>query len=815
MAVNAAKLVIDIETKGTTQAEQQIRGVGKAVDDTGTKMSTAGQKSSAFGKAFQTVGPLAMTGFAVAGVAAAKFGADSFNAFASFEKQMNEVFSLMPGISQESMGQMTDQVKDFSREFGVLPDKVVPALYEALSSGIPPENVFTFLETAQKAATGGVTSLETAVDGLTSVVNAYGADTISAADASDIMFQTVKIGKTTMDELSASLFNVSPIASALGIGFDQVGAALATMTSQGIPTAQATTQLRQLFVELSDSGSGLAKTFQQISGQSFKDFVANGGTVQGALQLLETHAANTGVSVSDLFSSVEAGSAALSLTGQNTESFSNSLAAMGERAGSTETAFNQMQAGVSDDIDRMKANFATFQLDVGEKLAAVSVAIMDANLGQRLADSFAADIVAGVWSQIQSDIEGKISGIQNAIEAFRTVAEAVWPPIQSAAEAAWSALQAAGSTALRALESAVQTFQAAATAIWSPIQSAAQSAFSAIQSAVTSALSAAEGAVNTFKSVLDTLGSAMSTAASAATSVLAPALSAIGSAASIAGSALSTLAGGISAVGGAASRLGGMVEGAIGALGRLGRAAADNIPLIPGSLPPLAQGIHDTGLEAEKATGSFRALASASNELADASRQVTPALSFLGDGPTSGLSGSALASGASGGSRFGRPDQFAAAVASPGGWTPDLAAAWFEGMKHIADGAQAQADAILAGMVQMGDMVGGRNLIPVGFTNFADLQRQAANAGLAGQSNQIAQRFYDGQISVAQAISALQSFLSANAGIGPGIGGAITPAQIQAAVAAGVREGLSGQSIGGMANRDLTNTTRRTVASAL
>ena len=72
--------------------------------------------------------------------------------FGGFEKQMNEVFTLLPGISGEAMGEMTEQVKTFAVEFGVLPQEVVPALYQSLSAGVPADNVFAFLETAQKLA---------------------------------------------------------------------------------------------------------------------------------------------------------------------------------------------------------------------------------------------------------------------------------------------------------------------------------------------------------------------------------------------------------------------------------------------------------------------------------------------------------------------------------------------------------------------------------------------------------------------------------------------------------------------------------------
>lgn len=302
------------------------------------------------------------------GAAIGAFVAGSVQEFSKFQQSMNEVFTLLPGITQDAMGKMSQDVEAFSRETGKLPEDVIPALYQAISAGVPPDNVFDFLRTANKNAVGGVTTLTTSVDGLSSVVNAYGADVLSTEKASDIMFTGVRLGKTTIDEMSKSLFQVIPTASALGVQFGDVTAALAAMTAQGVPTNVATTQLRQLFVELSKEGGKTADTFQKITGKSFKEFIAGGGNVQDALQLLEKHAQDTGVGINDLFGSVEAGSAALSLTGKGTETFSNDLAAMGESAGATNTAFTTMDSGIAATTRKIGATIRTMAIDVGRQL---------------------------------------------------------------------------------------------------------------------------------------------------------------------------------------------------------------------------------------------------------------------------------------------------------------------------------------------------------------------------------------------------------------------------------------------------------------
>lgn len=480
----------------------------------------------------KTFAKAAKNGFAVAAGAAAGFAAKGSAEFAKFDTQMREVFTLLPDLTKSEMGKMTGDVKGFAKEFGVLPDKVVPALYQAISAGVPKENVFTFLETAQKAAKGGVTDLETAVDGISSVVNAYGADVIDAAKASDLMFTAVKGGKTNFEQLSQSLFNVIPTAASLGVQFGDVTAALATMTAQGTPTSVATTQLRQLFVELSKDSSKLAGTFEGIAGKSFRQFIAEGGNTQQALQLLEKHVgglagatskafgtigkelsksgadhknwettvgkalAGTGLevkdvnkefkaithksipdflksggdinkvfaqmakdaakgdsSLADLFGSVEAGNAALALTGAGTEKFAAELAAAGDSAGATDTAFATMNTGISATADRLKAKIAVFAIDVGEKISAIGPQWL--SLGLTMAGQSGPILTA--FSTVVGGAARMMAGAGASIAT--TVAHWVWLGVQSLIHAAKVAAAWALSTG-PALVTAVATMVA-------------------------------------------------------------------------------------------------------------------------------------------------------------------------------------------------------------------------------------------------------------------------------------------------------------------------------------------------------------------
>ena len=335
--------------KGLSGAQTELKGLGSKIQANSESLKKIGAGATIAGGAI--VGAFGL---------ATKSSVD-------FEKSMSEVFTLLPNMSADARKQMSEDLREFNTEMGITSEESIPALYQAISAGVPSDNVFEFLKTANMAAIGGVTDLETAVDGITSVTNAYGSDVVNATQASDLMFTAVKLGKTTFEELSSSLYNVIPIASSLGVGFEDITASIAAMTAQGTPTAQATTQIKALLNELSNSASNTAKTFQELSGKTFAEFIASGGDLQGAFELMKTGADDSGVALADLFSSVESKGAVMTLTGKaGAEAFATALDEMGASSGATEKAFDTMDESASRSMDKLMAMFEEFKLQIGD-----------------------------------------------------------------------------------------------------------------------------------------------------------------------------------------------------------------------------------------------------------------------------------------------------------------------------------------------------------------------------------------------------------------------------------------------------------------
>ena len=343
-------------------ASQDLELLIKARDETAKAMAQArGRMDKLADRARTARGPLlavtgAITGIGFVGV---KMAADFETAFA-------EVKTLLPDLDQGGMKQLRQGILDFSKEMGIATSDAVPALYQAISAGVPPSNVLEFMRTSAKASIGGVTDLQTAVDGITSVVNSYGEGVIDAQKAADLMFTGVKLGKTDFEQMSRSLFNVVPTAASLGVGFEEITAALATMTAQGVPTAQATTSLRQAFVEASDTGSKMDQAIKGIAGGSFADLIAQGGSATGIFETLRQ--AMPEQAFRDMFSSVEAANAVLQLTGPNAAAVKDALSEMDASAGSVDTAFGVMSDTASFKFKEAMAGLRVELIALGDVL---------------------------------------------------------------------------------------------------------------------------------------------------------------------------------------------------------------------------------------------------------------------------------------------------------------------------------------------------------------------------------------------------------------------------------------------------------------
>lgn len=303
-------------------------------------------------------------------------------------REVVTLFGETGDAAAESLGRLAPQVRELSDEVGFAQEELVGGLYNAISAGVPEDNVFEFLGTASRFAIAGVTDVGTAITGLSSAANAFAIDFSEAEDVADTFFAGVQAGQTTVPELSAALFNVAPAASAAGLALDETVAAVAALTASGVPTSVATTQIRASIVELSDAGSAVGEVFSEVAGVSFRDFIASGGDLAGALAILQGEAQSTGEQVGDYFGSVEAAAAAQTLAKDTAGSYAAALDFQAERAGAASAAFDLVNESASRQFETVKTQLTNIIATFGDAFLPTVISLLETVLD--LAEVFAA-----------------------------------------------------------------------------------------------------------------------------------------------------------------------------------------------------------------------------------------------------------------------------------------------------------------------------------------------------------------------------------------------------------------------------------------
>lgn len=340
-----------LQYMATLTTENYTSGLEKMKKQT---ENTTSSINGSFSKMGNVIGKVAKSKLSLA-AAVVYFGNKTRQAvqdMVAFQKQLSTVNTLLKG-SQEELSKFGNEFVNLSIRTGQAKEDIANGAYQALSSGIAKEDLMNFLEVATKTAQAGLTTTETSIRTLSSVLNAYKMTAVEAGTVADWLLTVQNKGVTTVGELGAYLSDVTSIAAPLNVSLNDVGAALAQMTQNGNNTAKSTTMLKSMLSELSKEGQAAADIFKEIAGQSFRDFIKNGGDLQGALKIMSDYAVSSNKSIVDLFGSIEAGSAALNLTGLNAEAFNQKLEDMKKSSGELNTAYAIATANIKSEWDKL------------------------------------------------------------------------------------------------------------------------------------------------------------------------------------------------------------------------------------------------------------------------------------------------------------------------------------------------------------------------------------------------------------------------------------------------------------------------------
>lgn len=387
--------------------KQKLEQAEKTVEELSEKIDKLNQKNEEGAKGFEALGGVVQS-LGLAKVAQ-EIGSALLNcsqSAAEFQTSMAKVSTLVD-TNSVSMSDMRGELIQLSGETGKGVNDLSDAIYQAVSASVEVEDAVAMVDKSNKLAVGGFTSNATAVDVLTTALNAYNLSANQTEHISDILITTQNLGKTTVDELAGSVGKTIPLAAAYNVEMDNLSTAYAQLTKNGIATAEAGTYIKSMLNELGDSSSNVAKVLKEETGSSFAELSAEGESIGDVLDVLLDSVNGNLTNFNELWGSVEAGTGALSLAKTGSDEYNNTLLAMKNSAGATELAYSKMMDTTEAASTKFANSAQNVSIAIGDDLNPCLEAMY--NAGSNVLNTFAE------WIDQCPVLSGVITGLAVAI----------------------------------------------------------------------------------------------------------------------------------------------------------------------------------------------------------------------------------------------------------------------------------------------------------------------------------------------------------------------------------------------------------------
>lgn len=331
-----------------------------------------------------------------------------------YAKEFNAAFAKTQTIMDEnamSASQMHDEILALSNDSAMAATDVSEAVYQAISGSVDTADAVGFVQKANMLAVSGFTSLTNATDILTTTLNAYKLSADKVGGISNVLIKTQNLGKTSVNELSASMGKAIATGSAYGVNLQNIATMYVELTKSGIATAESTTYMNSMMNELGDAGSTVGKILQEKTGKTFGQLMQDGQTLGDVLQVLSDTVNGDAEAFMGLWGSQEAGKAANAVMVQSVEDFNQVAAQMNSEmsgvTGTTEQAYETM-TNTSEFIDKRFNNALTnLAIAYGETLTPAIDKVK----------TFAADFLEGLTAFVQKNpaISAAFTGLATAV----------------------------------------------------------------------------------------------------------------------------------------------------------------------------------------------------------------------------------------------------------------------------------------------------------------------------------------------------------------------------------------------------------------
>ncbi|GHU01850.1 hypothetical protein FACS1894147_02510 [Spirochaetia bacterium] len=326
-----------------------------------------------------------------------------------FDSSMRNIQSLT-GETNESLAALGKELLAVGAVSTAGPNAIADAYYN-IASGIGDTTVrMDALIAANNLAEAGQANLGAATSGLISVVNAYGTSAENMTGLSDVFFQTVKKGVGSLDGFVSSMSSIAGLSASTGIGFDELGSAMAFVTAKGQTEAVAATQLKAAMISFMKPTSEMKAALQSLGIESGSAMIKEYGLAM-SMNMLKGALGGSQDKMAKALGSTEALQAAIALTDAGYSEFAQNYSA--GLSDATAGALEKQALSYEARVERLQSAGDALKIQIGDDINNIKGFFVDVGYG--FLQNFAAPIlnspIGGVFQTIAAGVGVAAKGV--------------------------------------------------------------------------------------------------------------------------------------------------------------------------------------------------------------------------------------------------------------------------------------------------------------------------------------------------------------------------------------------------------------------
>lgn len=358
MALNSMGLGMTF--RATDEASGVMRNVQNNLGKTAEASKAASLTMKDMGRGFEKVG----TASTVAGGAIAAGLGLAVHQAAEFQFGVAQVVTEADAAKLPA-SEIARLAKEMAQTYGGSLDTQIKAAYQGVAAGADSAaKSMALLNGANRLAIAGATQQETALLGITKVLNNYNLSFDRSTDVADAFFVAVKGGQTTVGELGDAIGQVAALSKNAGLSMEEMIGALGTAATLGKDTAQSAAAMKAALSGIAhptaDAAAEAAKLGVKFDSVSLRSM----GLVK-FLEKITGSSKYTADSMNKLFGSVEGAAFMSALASNKMGALHDMMDGMSKKSGGAEEAFKTMSATLKQVGSILTANVQVAMVEIG------------------------------------------------------------------------------------------------------------------------------------------------------------------------------------------------------------------------------------------------------------------------------------------------------------------------------------------------------------------------------------------------------------------------------------------------------------------